>query len=292
MKIRCKNCYRVLNHDEEYCTRCGERSLEVVKLMNGEIVDDAIDYKFKTNLWIYLGVAFLLNGVLSIILSVFFKKANPDLLITEVGTALPESIAFFSFSNAALCTGVIILGVLLITFYKDIFLQIKKDFVVLFQKKMLPHLLFLIIVAGALTFIIKFTDVLVIPPYFKSFLDGSLSSVYDETNFGVLKICITLAIYSFVIEYIFKHMLYGYLQEVTLMKEGTILTLMVVLSMLAEFLTFGFTSTLTLNTFLYWLLGNFVLNYLLAIWYTAGNKNLLLNVLVRIILLVLIVLFI
>lgn len=292
MKIRCKSCYRVLNHDEEYCTRCGERSLEVVKLMNGEIIDDAIDYRFKTNFWLYVGIAFLLNGVLSIILSVFFKKANPDLLITDIGTALPESIAFFSFSNAALSTGIILLGVLLITFYKDIFSQFKKDFIVLFQKKMIPHVLFFAVISCMLVFVTKTTNILVIPPYFKSFLSGSLESVYSSTNFGALKICITLVLYSFVIEYIFKHMLYGYLQEATLFKEGTILLSMVALSMLAEFLTFGFTSTLTLDTFLYWLLGGFILNYILAIWYTASNKNLLLNILVRIILLVLIVLFV
>ena len=33
MKIRCKNCYRVLNPNEEYCTACGEHSAAMQKAM-------------------------------------------------------------------------------------------------------------------------------------------------------------------------------------------------------------------------------------------------------------------
>lgn len=33
MKIRCKNCYRVLDRNEEYCKACGEHSEQMKKAM-------------------------------------------------------------------------------------------------------------------------------------------------------------------------------------------------------------------------------------------------------------------
>ena len=33
MKIRCNNCYRVLNQNEEYCTSCGEYSAKMHNAM-------------------------------------------------------------------------------------------------------------------------------------------------------------------------------------------------------------------------------------------------------------------
>ena len=49
MKIRCKNCYRVLNPNEEYCTACGEHSVAMQKAMiTGDYGPDTVG-KLKIN---------------------------------------------------------------------------------------------------------------------------------------------------------------------------------------------------------------------------------------------------
>ena len=53
MKIRCNNCYRVLNNNEEYCTKCGTHSEEIQRIMEtGEIPVDETGL-FKPHIYLY-----------------------------------------------------------------------------------------------------------------------------------------------------------------------------------------------------------------------------------------------
>lgn len=85
MKIRCKNCYRVLNNNEEYCTKCGEHSDEIQRIMEtGEIPTDEVA-SFKLHLYLYLGIAFLLNGALFVLNGVLFDHMYPGGEYGEIG---------------------------------------------------------------------------------------------------------------------------------------------------------------------------------------------------------------
>ena len=63
MKIRCRSCYRVLNNDEEYCTRCGAHSDEVKELMDSGITPIDEVAVAKQSIIMYLLIAFLLNPI-------------------------------------------------------------------------------------------------------------------------------------------------------------------------------------------------------------------------------------
>ena len=67
MRIRCKNCYRVLNNNEEWCTRCGAHSDEVAELIAKGIEPLDEMSVAKTNILLYLLIAFLINGILSVL---------------------------------------------------------------------------------------------------------------------------------------------------------------------------------------------------------------------------------
>ena len=74
MKIRCKNCYRVLNPDEEYCTACGEHSVAMQKAMiTGDYGPDTVG-KLKISLTIYAIAGFLVCGILQVILISLFCR--------------------------------------------------------------------------------------------------------------------------------------------------------------------------------------------------------------------------
>ena len=62
MKIRCQSCYRVLNNDEEWCTRCGAHSDEVEKLMKSGIEPIEEDEIGKRSVLFYFLIAFLVTG--------------------------------------------------------------------------------------------------------------------------------------------------------------------------------------------------------------------------------------
>ena len=62
MKIRCKNCYRVLNPNEEYCTACGEHSAAMQKAMiTGDYGPDTVG-KLKISLICYSWIFSLWNS--------------------------------------------------------------------------------------------------------------------------------------------------------------------------------------------------------------------------------------
>ena len=78
MKIRCKNCYRILNPNEEYCTSCGEYSEKMHKAMvTGDYGPDPVA-KFKISFGIYAIAGFILCGIFQVIFALIENKMNND----------------------------------------------------------------------------------------------------------------------------------------------------------------------------------------------------------------------
>ena len=70
MKIRCKNCYRVLDPNEEYCKACGEHSEQMKKAMEtGNYGGGPLD-RFKIAFALFAVLAFLGNGIIMTIFAV------------------------------------------------------------------------------------------------------------------------------------------------------------------------------------------------------------------------------
>ena len=76
MKIRCKNCYRVLNKNEEYCTSCGEYSTRMHNAMvSGDYGPNPIE-KFKTAFIIFMIAGFIVCGILQVVFAALENKEN------------------------------------------------------------------------------------------------------------------------------------------------------------------------------------------------------------------------
>ena len=124
MKIRCNNCYRVLNNNEEYCTKCGAHSEEIKRIMEtGETPVDETGL-FKLHIYLYLGIAFLINGALFVLYGVFFDRMKPG-EYGEIGEAMPKDITYFSSINALLITSLIMFALVLILNFKKILVDFK-----------------------------------------------------------------------------------------------------------------------------------------------------------------------
>ena len=79
MKIRCKNCYRVLDRNEEYCKSCGEHS-EAMKqaMITGNFSGGPLD-RLKIGLILFFTLAFLGNGIIMTLLAVIKEDATMSL---------------------------------------------------------------------------------------------------------------------------------------------------------------------------------------------------------------------
>ena len=76
MKIRCNNCYRVLNQNEEYCTSCGEYSAKMHNAMiTGNYGPDNLG-KFKIGFAIFAIAGFIVCGILQVVFSVIESEAT------------------------------------------------------------------------------------------------------------------------------------------------------------------------------------------------------------------------
>ena len=120
MKIRCRSCYRVLNNDEEYCTRCGAHSDEVKELMESGITPIDEVAVAKQSIIMYLLIAFLLNGILNVLFGVVFNTIHAGYNYGEVGMDLPLAVTYFSAANSLLITSLIIVFVAFLFNYKDL----------------------------------------------------------------------------------------------------------------------------------------------------------------------------
>ena len=186
MKIRCQNCYRVLNNNEEYCTKCGAHSEEIAHIMKtGEIPTDEVS-SFKLHLYLYLGIAFLINGALFVLYGVFFDRMNPG-EYGEIGEAMPKGITYFSSINALTITSLIMLALVLILNLKNLFV----DFKITDKKRSIISSVIMIALSGGLIFLTKETNISIIPIYMKEFIMGLIPDAdLFENSISIGKIMI------------------------------------------------------------------------------------------------------
>ena len=79
MKIRCQNCYRILDKNEEYCKSCGAHSEQMQKAMaTGNYGGAPLD-RFKMGALLFLILAFFGNGIIMVTLAVIKKDSSTDL---------------------------------------------------------------------------------------------------------------------------------------------------------------------------------------------------------------------
>ncbi len=277
MKIRCQNCYRVLNNNEEYCTKCGAHSQEIQKIMEtGEILVDETQ-QFKLHLYLYLGIAFLLNGALFVLYGVFFDKMKPG-EYGEIGEAMPKDITYFSSINALLITSIVMLAVVLFLNAKNLFVDLK----ILDNKRAIFSGILMGLISMGLIYLTKFTSILIIPTYMKEYLQGTIADADLFANsISLWKIVVILLAYNIVQEYIFRKHLAAAIDESTLLNLPMTIILMTGVGAILDVICFSVFSSETFLTVINVFLGSLIYQGILNINYFFNKQSILINIIIR-----------
>lgn len=277
MKIRCQNCYRVLNNNEEYCTKCGTHSAEIQHIMEtGETPVDETG-QFKLHLYLYLGIAFLLNGALFVLYGVFFDKMKPG-EYGEIGDTMPKDITYFSSINALLITSIAMFILVLLFNIKNIFV----DFKIADKKRAIFSGILMLFVSVGLIYLTKFTNISVIPMYMKEYLQGSISDGDLFANsISLWKIVVVLLTYNVVQEYIFRKHLSAAIDESTLLDLPMTIILMTIVGAFLDVICFSIFSSGTFSTIIYVFLGALIYQGILNLNYFYNKQSMLINIIIR-----------
>ncbi len=282
MKIRCNNCYRVLNNNEEYCTKCGTHSEEIKRIMEtGETPVDETGL-FKLHIYLYLGIAFLINGALFVLYGILFDRMKPG-EYGEIGEAMPKDITYFSSINALLITSLIMFALVLILNFKNILV----DFKVTNKNRAVISVLVMSVVSFGLIVLTKETTISVIPIYMKEYIMGSINDADLFANsISLWKIIIILLGYSIVQEYIFRKHLAAAIDESTLLGLPSTIILMTIVGGVLDVICFSVFSSGTFASILYVFVGSLIYQGILNLNYFYNKQSLLVNVLMRILLII------
>ena len=282
MKIRCNNCYRVLNNNEEYCTKCGAHSEEIQRIMaTGEVPVDETAL-FKLHIYLYLGIAFLINGALFVLFGILFNQMNPG-DHGEIGDAMPKDIIYFSSINSLLITSLIMFVLVLLINGKNIFV----DFKITSKTRALISVVVMSVLSIGLIFLTKETSISVIPIYMKEYLLGMISSAdLLDGSISLWKIVVVLLAYSVVQEYIFRKHLSNALDESTLLNLPMTIVIMTLVSAILDVICFSVFSSGTFVSVIYVFIGSLIYQGILNLNYFYNKQSLLINILMRILLIV------
>lgn len=218
MKIRCKNCYRVLNPNEEYCTNCGEHSAQMQQAMiTGDYGPD-VNAKFKTGLGIFVLAGFLCCGILQVIFAVMQNK--------EIGAYSN----LFCEVNSLFYSGILV-ALLSIFFFRKDLKQVK------FNRSISTYLIGLLI--GILTIVIIIllsklvSFVSIFPKYICDYLESSTKVFFNLKYECIFKIIVEFLLIYISLEIIIKKTLIDMLDE-TMLGDKSIYLITVLVATILE----------------------------------------------------------
>lgn len=283
MKIRCQNCYRVLNNNEEYCTKCGAHSEEIAHIMKtGEIPTDEVS-SFKLHLYLYLGIAFLLNGALFVLYGVLFDRMYPGGEYGEIGDSMPQNITYFSSINALIITSIVMFVLVIILNIK----QLAVDYKVTSIKRALISFVIMAGISYGIIYLTANTNIISIPIYIKDYIQGNIPNTdIFESSISYWKIIVVLGLYSFVQEYIFRKHLAAAFDDGTLLSLPMTIILMTLISAILETICFSVFSSGTFEYVVYTFIGSIIYQGILTLNYFFNKQTLTMNIIFRILFIV------
>jgi len=285
MKIRCRSCYRVLNNDEEYCTRCGAHSDEVKELMESGITPIDEVAVAKQSIIMYLLIAFLLNGILNVLFGVVFNTIHAGYNYGEVGMDLPLAVTYFSAANSLLITSLIIVFVAFMFNYKDLlpFLKINNK-----NRFIITTCIGVAVMVG-ITFITKYTDLTFLPIYIRDFLMNPTIDMKLEGSLNLFKIIVVLLCYGFAEEVIFRKALINGFDEGTLLRDSSIIILQTLISTILSSLCFLLLQKTSFIDYMWTIGGNLIFHLLMGLNYYFNKRSITSNLIIRLIFIILVV---
>ncbi len=260
MKIRCKNCYRVLNQNEEYCTSCGEHSAQMQKAMiTGDYGPDPVG-KFKQGFGIFVLAGFLLCGVLQVLFAVMQTKEIDG--YTQI----------FCQANSVFFSSLLVFLLIILFFYKDIkvmkFESTKEQWLGGLAVGVMA-----IVVCVLLSMLFDITQVL--PGFVVDYLESGNVKFFDLKSECLFKIYVGCILSTISIEYIGRKCIVDALDDATMLGDKAIF---IISSFVVTAMEVAWTMSLDV------LIVTLIINMVTTGIYMYTNRNVLLNIIIRILL--------
>lgn len=259
MKIRCKNCYRVLDRNEEYCKSCGEHSEQMKKAMETGNFGGGPLERFKIAAILFLVLAFFGNGIVMISLAVITKDSSADL---------------FKSSYALLFSSVLALGAIIIVHYKDLI-----DFIWNGNKGQFARCLFIgtmmVAVVSLLSMLTNFTRV--IPNIFSDYLHSGYARFFSGKESNALFILVALICVAVVEEIVFRRLMIDAIDDSTMLSDTMVIFVGGLVAAIADFAWVMAPETI---------LTSLIINFVMTGIYVNSNRSLGLNVFLRVLIII------
>lgn len=234
MKIRCDKCYRVLNLNEEYCTKCGEHSPRIREVMTSGTTPFDEWGNAKLYMYIMLGVGVLLNGVFYVVFGTIYQKMVAGTQLGEVGDFLPNEIRYFSINYSLLVTGIILLLITFLLLFNRRS-TLKELFISKINKKFYINVGLGLGFIGLLWVFTFLTKRSFLPEYFQAFLKDPKAFQFGKGSMSVFSVIIIILCYSFSKEVTFRGAFFRYLNEETILSLPLIIIIQAAVATALEF---------------------------------------------------------
>ncbi len=259
MKIRCQNCYRVLDRNEEYCKSCGEHSEQMKRAMEtGNFGGGPLD-RFKIGALLFLILAFFGNGIIMITLAVIQKDSNTDL---------------YKFSYGLLISSVVALAAIFIVHYKDLI-----DFIWNGNKEQFGRCLLLgllgVVIVSLLSILSNATRV--IPNVYTNYLQSGYARFFSGKDSNATFILISLICVAVVEEIVFRRLLIDAIDDQTMLSDTMVVIFGGLVATIADFAWLMSVETIVTSL---------IINFILTWIYMNSNRSLGLNLLLRVLIIV------
>ncbi len=259
MKIRCKNCYRVLNPNEEYCTNCGEHSARMQQAMlTGNYGPDATG-KLKIALTIFGIAGFIICGLLQVVFALIENKINDGNGYTNL----------FCESNSLFYSSILTIIITLVVFRKDL----KDYFPTINKKQLLGSILIAILVSAIVIILTNLSNfTLLFPKYIVNYLKTDDKVFFDIVGSCIFKIVIGAILVGISVEILGHKYLVDALDE-TLLGDKAIYFITVIASTFMEVIWIMSIDVLVVSL---------IINLATTGIYMYTNRNLLINIIMRV----------
>ena len=256
MKIRCKNCYKVLKPQEEYCTFCGTHSEEIARAMKTGYYGPNTKQRLGLAGLLFFILAFLGNGIAMVILGMITKDSSQSL---------------FNAGNAILISSIITGITFILVNIKDLKNMIWNGTKVQLYGALLIGVLF-VIIGVLLAMLSKYTCVL--PKYIQDYLTANPK--FFEKGYSIIKIIITFTFIIITEEIFYRRIFIDFIDENTLFSDGLVI---LVGALFGTALHFAWLMSFES------LIVTFLTNALMSAMYIYTNRSILVNIITRLLLL-------
>ncbi|MBR6517274.1 MAG: CPBP family intramembrane metalloprotease [Bacilli bacterium] len=258
MKIRCDNCYRVLDRNEEYCKSCGAHSERMKQAMETGNYGGTIVERFKITMLIFFILGFLGNGLLMIGIAMIRKDSSTDLYKSTYSLLV----------SAAVCAAaIVVVNKDLISFKWN---GTKQQFL---QCMLIG--LFTLIVVSLFSYLTRFTRV--IPNIFTDYLHSGSARWFTGRDSNASLIMLALVLVILTVEVVFRRLLIDVLDDSTMLSDPMVILVSGLLGAIAEF---------ALLMSMEIIITSLIINFVMAWIYINSNRSIILNILIRLLIII------